>query len=65
MFFTKTLIPSISYGEIGIREAVSIYFVTAFSYPETVGFNASMTLFFINILIPSALGIIFLFVRDN
>ncbi len=65
MFFTKTLIPSISYGELGIREAVSIYFLTAFGYSQVIGFNASISIFFINILIPSAAGIVFLFIRDN
>lgn len=64
-FFTKTLIPSVSYGELGIREAISVFYLTGFGYTETVGFNSSITIFFINILIPSALGIIFLFLPDN
>ncbi|NUN09344.1 MAG: flippase-like domain-containing protein [Ignavibacteriaceae bacterium] len=64
-FFTKTLIPSFSYGELGIREAISVFYLTGLGYAASVGFNASLSIFFINIIIPSAVGIIFLFLPDN
>jgi len=63
MFFTKALFPAVSLGEIGIREMISIYFVTQFGIPEAVGFNAAFLLFVINIAFPAILGMILYFVK--
>ena len=65
MFFTKALFPAISFGEIGIREMISIYFVAQFGIPDATGFNAAFTLFIINIAIPAILGMLLFYKKQN
>lgn len=60
VYFTKTLIPSITLGEIGIREGAAIYFFGLFGCNEAVAFNSSMLLFILNLLLPSIIGMYFL-----
>lgn len=60
VYFSKTLIPSITLGEIGIRESAAIYFFGIFGASEAVAFNSSMMLFFLNLLLPSLAGLYFL-----
>jgi uncharacterized membrane protein YbhN (UPF0104 family) len=59
MMFFKALIP-ISFGDLGIREASSVYFYSLVGIPQTTALNASLLLFVINILLPAVLGIIFM-----
>lgn len=61
VYFSKTLIPSITLGEIGIRESAAIYFFGIFGCSEAIAFNSSMMLFFLNLLLPSLTGLYFLF----
>ncbi len=61
VYFSKTLIPSITLGEIGIRESAAIYFFGLFGCSEVIAFNSSMMLFFLNLLLPSVAGLYFLF----
>ena len=65
MIFTKTVIPPVSLGELGIREGASIFFITQFGELSTTGFNASIFLFIINILIPSVIGLFLLLKKSN
>ncbi len=65
MFFTKSLFPAISLGEIGIREMISVYFVSQFGIPEAVGFNAAFMLFIINIALPAVAGMVLYFVKPD
>lgn len=60
VYFSKTLIPSITLGEIGIRESAAIYFFGLFGASESIAFNSSMMLFFLNLLLPSLIGLYFL-----
>ncbi len=60
VYFTKTLIPSITLGEIGIREGAAIYFFGLFGCNEAIAFNSSMLLFMLNLLLPSIIGLYFL-----
>lgn len=60
VYFTKTLIPSVTLGEIGIREGAAIYFFGLFGCNEVVAFNSSMLLFILNLLLPSIIGLYFL-----
>jgi uncharacterized protein (TIRG00374 family) len=60
VYFTKTLIPSITLGEIGIREGAAIYFFGLFGCNEAIAFNSSMLLFILNLLLPSIIGLYFL-----
>jgi uncharacterized membrane protein YbhN (UPF0104 family) len=59
MMFVKSLLP-ISIGDIGIREAGSIYFFSIYGISQAAALNASLILFFINIFIPSAVGAYFI-----
>jgi len=64
VMFAKTIIPPISLGELGIREGASVFFLNMFGEVKSVGFNSSIFLFLINMLIPSVIGL-FLLVRKN
>jgi uncharacterized protein (TIRG00374 family) len=64
IMFVKTIIPPISVGELGIREGASIYFLTKMGESASVGFNASILIFVINLLIPALIGAV-LFLRKN
>lgn len=59
-FYTKAFIPAFTWGELGVREAVSIFYMSSFGLPEAVGFNASLFIFLINIFLPSLPGVWFL-----
>lgn len=66
IMFAKTIIPPISFGELGIREGASVYFITQMGQTASVGFNASIFLFIINLLIPALIGVgMFLRKNDN
>jgi uncharacterized protein (TIRG00374 family) len=58
MMFLKALVP-ISLGDLGIREASSVYFYSLRGLASTTSLSASLLLFVINVLIPSVLGLIF------
>jgi uncharacterized membrane protein YbhN (UPF0104 family) len=59
MMFIKSLLP-ISLGDLGIREAGSIYFFSTYNVSQAAALNASLLLFVINVFIPSLFGIYFL-----
>lgn len=59
MMFTKSLIP-ISLGDLGIREATSVYFFSFCGVAEATALSAALLLFAINILLPSLLGLLFI-----
>lgn len=61
LMFSKTIIPPVSFCELGIREGVSVFFIQQFGEAATVGFNASIFLFFINVLLPALVGLILIF----
>lgn len=65
IMFAKTIIPPISFGELGIRESASVYFISCFGESISAGFNASIFLFLINILFPSLIGLILLFKKND
>ncbi len=65
VMFSKTIVPPISFGELGIREGASVFFIQQFGESASVGFNASIFLFFINVLIPSLIGLLFIFKKNN
>lgn len=65
IMFTKTIIPPFTLGELGIRESASIYFIQRIGEDSNVGFNASIFLFLINIIIPAIIGIIYQLRNNN
>ena len=65
MMFAKTVIPPISLGELGIREGASVFFISWMGESASTGFNASIFLFFINVLIPSIIGLVLNLKKSN
>jgi uncharacterized protein (TIRG00374 family) len=65
MMFAKTIIPPVSIGELGIREGASVFFITQIGLSASTGFNASILLFFINLLIPSLIGLTLLLKKSD
>lgn len=63
VMFSKTIIPSITFGDFGIREGASVYFIQQFGESAAVGFNASILLFIINVLFPALIGLVFVIKR--
>lgn len=61
--FTKTIIPAVTLGDLGIREGASVFFISQFGLPAEIGFNAALLLFCMNIAVPSVLGGILLLKR--
>lgn len=61
--FSKTLLP-FSFGDLGIRESASVFFLTHMGVTAPVAFNASIFLFLINVFLPSMVGSVLL-IRGN
>ncbi len=59
VIFSKNFIPPVTLGEVGVREAFTIYFAAQFGIPDSVAFDAAVLIFLINILLPSLAGIYF------
>lgn len=59
MMLVKSLLP-ISLGDLGIREASTIVFFSAYGISQAAALNASLLLFFINVFLPGLIGIFFL-----
>jgi uncharacterized membrane protein YbhN (UPF0104 family) len=57
--FAKTLLP-ISFGDLGIRELASVFFFVKFQVEEVTAINSALLLFAINILLPVAVGLLFI-----
>jgi uncharacterized membrane protein YbhN (UPF0104 family) len=65
IIFSKSIIPPVSLGELGIREGASVFFLQQFGETAVAGFNASIFLFLINVLIPSIIGLLLLFRKND
>lgn len=65
LMFAKTIFPPISIAELGIREGASVFFITKFGEAASTGFNASIFLFLINVLLPSLIGLILLLKKND
>lgn len=61
VMFTKTIIPAISFGDLGIREGAAVLFSPALGFTEAAALNAALGLFFINLFLPSVVGFILSF----
>ncbi len=65
VLFVKSVVPSISFGDLGVREAAAVFFLVPFGISNIAAFNASIFLFLINILLPAILGLFFLIKKNN
>lgn len=61
VFFTKSLIPGVTFGEIGIRESAAVFFFGFFSISAGAAFNAALMLYTMNVLLPAIPGAVFIF----
>ena len=59
MMFSKSLIP-ISLGDLGVREATSVYFFSLCGVAASTSLSAALLLFVFNILLPSVVGLLFI-----
>jgi len=64
IIFAQIVIPPIALGEVGVREGAAVYFLQNLGFVGAVGFNAAISLFFINLLIPSIIGLTLLLKRE-
>ncbi len=60
VFFTQTVVPSVTLMDLGIREGAAVFFLGAFGVMEAAAFDAAFMLFCINLLLPAFTGIPFL-----
>ncbi len=60
IFFVKTFIVPFSFGDIGIRESASVFFLGHFGTAASVAFNASLVMSFINVILPVVIGAVFI-----
>lgn len=58
-FYAKYLIPSVTMMDLGIREGSAVYFMGAMGFSQAAAFNASLFMFMINLVLPSAAGVPF------
>jgi uncharacterized membrane protein YbhN (UPF0104 family) len=54
--FIKAVILPISIGDLGVRESASVFFFSKIGFPAAAAFNASICMFFANLVIPSVSG---------
>jgi uncharacterized membrane protein YbhN (UPF0104 family) len=59
IMWSKTMLP-ISFGDLGIRESASVYFLSKLQVPAAAAFDSALLLFGINILLPAIVGFIVL-----
>lgn len=59
-FYAKYLIPSLTMLDLGIREGGAVLFFQVMGLPSAVGLSAALLLFVINVLLPAAGGLPFI-----
>lgn len=60
-YYVMTIIPTIAITELGIRGTVSLYFIGQLSDNVAGIVSASSVLWFINLVLPALLGVVFIF----
>ena len=61
----KTVIPPLTFGELGIREGVAVFVLAPLHVAGPAAFNASLILFLINVLLPAAAGTVLLLLYSD
>ena len=59
IFFVKSVIPSISLTELGIRESIAIALMGTFAVPAVTAFTSTFVLYVFNIILPAVVGLLF------
>lgn len=58
-FFIKSIVPT--FFDLGVRELVAVFFFSAYAHSEESILAASLSLWFINVLIPALIGLVCMF----
>jgi uncharacterized membrane protein YbhN (UPF0104 family) len=61
IFYVMTLVPTFALTELGVRGAVSTYFLSKITYDSLAILNVTISLWVINLVIPAVIGILFIF----
>tara|TARA_B100000768_G_scaffold61376_1_gene59489 strand:- start:626 stop:850 length:225 start_codon:yes stop_codon:yes gene_type:complete len=61
IFLFVSIIPTIVVAEIGVRGSVAIYVFSLFTFNSIGVFSSTLLLWIINLVIPSLIGIYFVF----
>ncbi|MEZ4773411.1 MAG: lysylphosphatidylglycerol synthase domain-containing protein [Bacteroidia bacterium] len=61
IFLIKSVLPSITLTELGIRESVALVVMGTFLVPAHVAFSGTFILYIINIILPSLLGLFYVY----
>jgi uncharacterized membrane protein YbhN (UPF0104 family) len=61
VMFAKFIIPPVTFTDLGIREGASVFFFSLIAVDAAFAFNASILIYFTNLLLPSCLGFPFVF----
>jgi uncharacterized membrane protein YbhN (UPF0104 family) len=56
VMFLKTVIPPLTFGELGIREGVAVFVFAPLGFRAGAAFDASLLLFALNVLLPAIAG---------
>lgn len=65
VMFSNSIVPQITFGELGFREGASVLFLGVMGSSEAAGFNASIFLFLINLVLPAIIGLLLLIKKSN
>lgn len=65
IFFILAIIPSFWFGNIGIRESISVSVLISYMPHEALIIVASLIIWLVNLVIPAILGSLFLFSQNN
>ncbi len=57
VFFSKSAIPQVTLGDLGIREGAAVYFLAAYGVDAAAALDASLALFAVNLVLPALLGV--------
>jgi len=59
VFFVKTLIPSFTLADLGVRETASVFFFGLLGVESAAALNAALLLFSLNLVLPAIAGMFF------
>ena len=57
VFFAKSAVPQVTLGDLGIREGAAVFFLGAYGVSSAAAFDASLSIFAINLLLPALAGV--------
>ncbi len=64
IFFLKSALP-VTLGELGVREGMAVFFFAGLQVPEPAALQASLLLFFFNLVLPALVGVLWIWKRKN